>query len=80
MAMSTSLSFTAIYEQVENGWVQARLDELPAVITAAPTLEAAKEQIVDALREYLLSLGSPSGATAPGAVERAHLDIVIQAA
>ena len=51
------MSLTAIYEPVENGWTQARIAELPAVITAGPTLEEAKELLLDALREYLLSLG-----------------------
>lgn len=51
------LTLTAIYEPVENGWTQARIRELPAVITAAPSREEAKELLLDALREYLLSLG-----------------------
>lgn len=51
------LSLTAIYEPVEDGWTQARIAELPAVVTAAPTLEEARELLLDALREYLLSFG-----------------------
>jgi hypothetical protein len=39
--MAAPLSLTAIYETVENGWTQARMKELPGVITAAPTLPAA---------------------------------------
>lgn len=50
------LPLTAIYEPVENGWIQARFEELPEVITAAPTREEAKDMLLDALREYLLSL------------------------
>lgn len=55
--MSHILSLTAVYEPVENGWTQARIEELPAVITAGPALEEARELLLDALREYLLSLG-----------------------
>ena len=51
------LSLTAIYEPVENGWVQATIEELPGVVTAAPSLDEAREMLVDALREYLLALG-----------------------
>ncbi|HKR52320.1 MAG TPA: hypothetical protein VJT72_22630 [Pseudonocardiaceae bacterium] len=35
--MSELVTFTAIYEPVEDGWVQARLAKIPGVITAAPT-------------------------------------------
>ena len=69
--MTARIALTAVYEPVEQGWVQARLAELPAVITAAPTLDAARELLADALREYLLSLAeSPS--TAAGQNGAAH--------
>jgi predicted RNase H-like HicB family nuclease len=51
------LSLTAVYEPVEDGWVQATIEELPGVVTAAPSLDEAREMLVDALREYLLALG-----------------------
>ncbi|HEX8856552.1 MAG TPA: hypothetical protein VF752_13230 [Thermoleophilaceae bacterium] len=54
--MSERLSLTAVFEPVEDGWIQARIEELPEVITAAPSKEEAKELLLDALREYLLSL------------------------
>jgi predicted RNase H-like HicB family nuclease len=55
--MVQALTFTARYETVEDDWIQATIDELPGVITAARSYEAAKEMLVDALREYLLALG-----------------------
>lgn len=58
--MSRRLSLTAVYELVEDGWTQARIAELPAVITAAPTHDEAREALLDALREYLVSLGDKS--------------------
>jgi hypothetical protein len=53
--MSTEVSFTAVYESVENGWYQGRLLEVPGVITAAPTQAEAEDLLLDALREYVLS-------------------------
>jgi predicted RNase H-like HicB family nuclease len=54
-----ALTLTAVYEPVENGWVQARLRELPAVITAAPNRREAEQMLEDALAQYLASLDRP---------------------
>ena len=54
--MAERVALTAVYQPVEDGWTQARLEELPGAITAAPSPEEAKEMLVDALHEYLLSL------------------------
>jgi len=51
------LKLTPVFQQVENGWTQASLIELPGVITAAPSREEAQEMLLDALREFLLSFG-----------------------
>ena len=56
MSSDVAVSYTVVFEEVGDGWIQARLHELPAVITAAPSREQAAEDVVDALREYLLSL------------------------
>lgn len=56
MSSDVGVSYTVVFEEVGDGWIQARLHELPAVITAAPSREQAAEDVVDALREYLLSL------------------------
>jgi predicted RNase H-like HicB family nuclease len=47
---------TPIFEEVENGWIQGRIKELPEVLTAAPTREQAEDDLLDALREYVVSL------------------------
>ncbi len=82
--MTVRLSFTAVYETVDEGWTQARIEELPAVITAAPTLEEAKELLVDALHEYLRSLGpqhpGETEINTGGNATRLPVDIVIDAA
>jgi predicted RNase H-like HicB family nuclease len=51
-----TLELSIVYEPDEDGWILARIAEYPAVITTAPTREGAKEMVLDALREYLLSL------------------------
>ena len=58
-----TLELSIAYEPVEGGWTQAQIVEFPAVITAAPTREGAKELVLDALREYVLSLSdeAPAG-------------------
>ena len=74
------IALTAVYEPVEHGWTQARIEELPAVITAGPTIEEARELLVDALHEYLLSLTGPVGAgVGAGSALREPLEIVLSA-
>jgi predicted RNase H-like HicB family nuclease len=78
--MPTRVSLTAVYEPVENGWIQARIAELPGVITAAPTLEEAKDLLVDALREYLLGLQDDKGERLDGGAARGSIEVTIEAA
>lgn len=59
--MASELTLTAIYEPVENGWVQARVRELPEVITAGASRKEAEELLLDAVLEYLASLSEPLG-------------------
>jgi predicted RNase H-like HicB family nuclease len=75
------LIWTGVFETVDDGWVQAWVAEIPGVITAGPTLEEARRLLVDALREYLLSLGQ--GEPSPPVAETARretLRVVIDAA
>jgi hypothetical protein len=76
--VTSSIQLSVIYEPVENGWVQARIEELPAVITAAPSRDEARVQVVDALREYLLALRDLPPRRAED-VEREALDLLISA-
>lgn len=82
--MASRISLTAVYEPVDGGWIQAHVVELPGVITAAPTLEEAKELLPDALREYLLALGEAEEAERPAATAGVRwsgaLEVVIDAA
>jgi predicted RNase H-like HicB family nuclease len=77
---SEPLNLTAVFEPVENGWVQARVPELPGVITAAPTHEEARELLLDAVREYLLSLLSDPPAAPSGAAAQESLQVTLSAA
>jgi predicted RNase H-like HicB family nuclease len=74
--MNAELAFTAVYEDVENGWVQARLAEIPGVITAAPTRDQATEMLLDAFAEYMRSFAVP-GVSAP---DGTTVNVVISAA
>jgi predicted RNase H-like HicB family nuclease len=81
--VSKSVTFTAIYETVENGWVQARLAEIPGVITAAPTRDEAEAMLIDALREFVLSFTEPhdAGSQPAGSQTTAgHVGITFSAA
>lgn len=44
------------FEPDERGWVRATIEELPSVITCAPTIEEARELVPDALEEWLTTL------------------------
>ncbi|MBS1863458.1 MAG: type II toxin-antitoxin system HicB family antitoxin [Actinobacteria bacterium] len=52
------MKLTAVYEPVEDGWIQAHFVELPGVITAGRSREEARILLRDALREYLASFDS----------------------
>lgn len=59
--MVDTLTFTARFTPVEEGQVQATIDELPNVITAGRSREEAKDMLGDALHVYLLALGDREG-------------------
>ena len=67
------LQLTPVYEQVEGGWTQVGLAELPGVITAAPSREDPQELLIAALREFLLAFGRPG----PGAATTADPDALM---
>ncbi len=77
--MAARLALTAIYEPVEGGWTQARIAEMPAVITAAPTGDEAREYLVDALRQHLLWLGDSAANETSRGGTREPLSLLIEA-
>ena len=66
------ISISIVYEPVEHGWVQARIEGIPEVITAGRTKDEARELVLDALREYLMSIRGNGDA-----VDRELLDLQI---
>jgi predicted RNase H-like HicB family nuclease len=52
-----------VFEPDEEGSVRATIEELPGVITCAPTLEEARELVRDALDEWLKTVTSGERAT-----------------
>ncbi len=50
------ISLSIVYEPVEDGWVQARIEGIPEVITAGRDKDEARTLVLDALREYLASI------------------------
>lgn len=77
--MSTTLAFAVVLTPVEGGWTQAQLRELPGVVTCAPTEAAARDVVVDALREYLSSFAE-SAFDAPTAARTGLIRVTIDAA
>jgi predicted RNase H-like HicB family nuclease len=53
--MSDVVTLTAVFTPDENGWMMAQLAERPAVVTVAPTIEEAREMLLDAAHEMIAS-------------------------
>ena len=53
--MSEPLQLTVVFEDGEDGFVLARVREVPAAISQGRTREEARENVLDALRELVLS-------------------------
>lgn len=73
------LTLTVVYEPVDEGWVQARIAELPAVITVGHDKDEARLLVVDALREYLLANAAQMAAATPGE-QREELTVMLRTA
>jgi len=55
VAMSQSLTLTAVFTPDEDGWTMAQLAEWPAVVTCGRTVDEAREMLLDAAREMIAS-------------------------
>jgi predicted RNase H-like HicB family nuclease len=75
--MTRELELTAVFEVVENDWVQARVRELPEVITVAPTRHEAEELLRDALLEYVASLSEPLEGEDAASGDLQHLQLTV---
>ena len=61
----------------DEGWVRATIEELPGVITCAPTHEKARELVRDALDEWLAALTSTERATIGSEATRETLTLSV---
>lgn len=66
-----------VFEPDEEGWVRASIEELPGVITCAPTRDEARQLIRDALDEWLAALTSTDRATTGLAGTRETLTVSV---
>jgi predicted RNase H-like HicB family nuclease len=53
--VSAPLHLTVLFEEGEDGWVVARIREVPAAMSQGRTRDEARENVLDALRELVLS-------------------------
>ena len=57
--MSEPLRLTVVYEDLGEGWVMARVPQVPGAISQEPSREEAREAVVEVVRDLLeLRLGS----------------------
>lgn len=66
-----------VFEPDEGGWVRATIEELPGVITCAPTRDEARELVRDALNEWLHALTSAERATIGAEATRETLTLSV---
>jgi predicted RNase H-like HicB family nuclease len=56
--------FSVVYEEIEDGWIMARVPELPGAVTQGKDLEEAKENIKEAIELLLESYRDHAATTA----------------
>ena len=75
VTMSEKLRLTIAYDEPdEDGWIVARVVEVPGAISQGRTPEEARENVIDALR-VVLSPDDDDAAVAPG--RRDELDLTL---
>lgn len=74
--MAASIDFTISFENPdEQGWIVARILEVPGAMSQGRTREEARENVLDALRTVLTPDEELAGKT-PGAADQEHLRFV----
>jgi predicted RNase H-like HicB family nuclease len=71
--MRTSNHLTAVFEPGENGWYIGYIPEMPGVSTQGESLEATKENLLDALTLMLEVRRELAEKTEPIGIVREHL-------
>ena len=73
--MTASVDFTIAFDEPdEDGWIVARVVEVPGALSQGRTREEARENVIDALR-LMLSPDDDDGAAAAGRSEQ--LDLIL---
>ena len=76
-AYPTGMELHIVFEPDEQGWVRATIEELPGVITCAPTHDEARELVRDALDEWLQALTSTERAAIGSQATRETLTLSV---
>lgn len=76
--MTRSLRLTIVYEDAGDGWIVARVPEVPGAISQGATRADAKENVIDALRG-ILELRFSEHASAEPTADSESLELVIAA-
>lgn len=58
--------FTVIYQEIEGGWIMARVPEVPGAVTQGKTMKEARSMIKEAVRLLLLSYRVNAAKDVPG--------------
>jgi predicted RNase H-like HicB family nuclease len=69
------MRLTAVYEPDENGWINARVLEIPGINTCAPSQDEAREMLADAVREFVAALADLAERDASAATRYEPLEI-----
>jgi predicted RNase H-like HicB family nuclease len=76
MAVSENLRMTIVYEEPdEDGWIVARVVEVPGAISQGRTREEVRENLIDALR-LMLSPDDDDAGVASGRSEQLDLTLL----
>jgi predicted RNase H-like HicB family nuclease len=72
------LRLTAVFEPGDDGWINARILELPGANTCGRTIEEAKELLADAVRELVASYAEEARRTgsSDARYETVEIDLV----
>jgi predicted RNase H-like HicB family nuclease len=75
VGMAASVDFTIVFKEPdEEGWIVARVLEVPGALSQGRTREEARENVLDALRTVLTPDEEPAGQKPAAGVE--HLRFV----
>jgi predicted RNase H-like HicB family nuclease len=75
MSGHLTVSWTIAYDEVEDGWIMARVVEKPGAMSQGRTREEARENVRDALRELLIYESSEPAEAGSGDFEPLEVEI-----